>query len=62
LEAPQRALLLFVLKVVRAPEAVQAADVEALREMGWTDPDIFDAAFHGTSMISASRLFKAFVK
>jgi len=36
--------------------------VEDLREMGWTDQDIFDASFHGTSMIGMSKLFKAFGK
>jgi alkylhydroperoxidase family enzyme len=62
LEDFQKAMLLFVLKVVKTPEAVQESDVEALREMGWTDQDIFDAAFHGTAMIGASKLYKAFSK
>jgi alkylhydroperoxidase family enzyme len=62
LEESQKALLLFVLKVVRTPEDVQKADIDRLHEMGWSDRDIFDAAYHGTSMISASKLFKAFVK
>ena len=62
LEESQKALLLFVLKVVRTPDAVQKADIDRLHQMGWTDRDIFDAAYHGTSMISASKLYKAFVK
>ena len=62
LEDFQKALLLFVLKVVRAPNEVQEGDVEALREMGWTDQDIFEAAYHAVSMIAGSTLFKAFVK
>ena len=62
LEDSQKALLLFVLKVVKTPEEVQKADIDRLHEMGWRDQDILDAAFHGTSMISASKLFKAFVK
>ena len=60
LEDSQKALLLFVLKVVKTPEEVQESDVEKLREMGWSDQDIFDAAFHGAAMISASKLYKAF--
>jgi alkylhydroperoxidase family enzyme len=60
LEDFQKALLLFVLKVVKTPEEVQETDVEKLREMGWSDQDIFDAAFHGTAMIGASKLYKAF--
>ena len=62
LEESQKALLLFVLKVVRTPDDVKETDVDALRKLGWSDQDIFEAAFHGTSMIGASRLHKAFVK
>ena len=62
LEEFQRALLLFVLKVVKTPEEVTENDVDALRQLGWSDKDIFEAAFHGTSMIGASILYKAFVK
>jgi hypothetical protein len=62
LEDSQKALLLFVLKVVKAPEEIKETDVEGLREMGWSDQDIFDASFHGTSMIGMSKLFKAFGK
>lgn len=62
LEDSQKALLLFVLKVIKTPEEVKETDVEALREMGWSDQDIFDASFHGTSMIGMSKLFKAFGK
>ena len=62
LEESQKALLLFVLKVVRTPEDVSEADIDALRQLGWSDKDIFEAAFHGTSMIGASKLYKAFNK
>ena len=60
LEDFQKALLLFVLKVVKTPEEVTKADVEKLRELGWTDRDIFDAAYHGVSMVAPSKLIKAF--
>ena len=62
LEESQKALLLFVLKVVRTPDEVKEADVDELRKLGWSDQDIFEAAFHGASMIGASKLYKAFVK
>jgi len=62
LEASQKALMQFVLKVIKTPDRVEEKDVKALREMGWTDQDIFDAAFHGASMISASKLYRAFRK
>jgi hypothetical protein len=62
LEDSQKALLLFVLKVIKAPELVDEVDVAKLHELGWSDQDIFDAAFHGTAMIGASKLYKAFTK
>ena len=60
LEDSQKALLLFVLKVVKSPEAVTQTDVAGLRDLGWSEQDIFDAAFHGASMNAPSTLFKAF--
>ena len=62
LEETQKALLLFVLKVIRTPEQVEAGEVDKLREMGWSDQDIFDAAFHGAAMIGMAKLYKAFSK
>jgi alkylhydroperoxidase family enzyme len=62
LEESQKALLLFVLKVVRTPNDVEKSDVDKLRELGWSDKDIFDAAYHGAAMIGPSTLFKAFTE
>lgn len=42
----ERALLAFALDVVDRPEAVDGARIEALRGLGWSDRDIFDAAWH----------------
>ncbi len=58
LEDEQKALLLFVLKMLRAPKDVGGEDVDALRAMGWTDRDIFDAAHHGASFLASSVLWK----
>lgn len=59
---PQRetAMLLFVLKTTRDPHAVSAADLDALRGMGWSDAEIFDAANHGARMVAADILLNAF--
>ncbi|WP_051261373.1 hypothetical protein [Desulfovibrio inopinatus] len=62
LEPEQKQLLLFVLKVVDAPQDVTKNDVDELREMGFSDTDIFDAAYHAASFIVPTTLFKAFVK
>ena len=60
LEEKDKAMLLFVLKAVKSPEAVQPSDVDSLRKLGWNDKDIFDAVAHGMGMIGPSKMFKAF--
>ncbi len=60
LEEAQKALLLFAVKVAKAPDEIRKTDVDNLRELGWNDQDIFDASYHAASMVSASILFKAF--
>ena len=60
IEDKDKALLLFVLKALKTPEQVSREEMDALHEMGWTDNDIFDAAFHGAGMIAPSFLMKAF--
>ena len=62
LEEAQKALLLFVLKVVKTPEDVDEADMAGLHKLGWSDQEIFDAAFHGASMAGPSMLYKAFAR
>lgn len=62
LEESQRELLLFVLKALKTPEKVDKADVAKLHDLGWTDQNIFDAVYHGASMVALSLMFKAFVK
>ncbi len=56
----RKALFLFILSMLEDPEAVSAADVDTLRGHGWTDADVFDAAFHASSFLSSSVLWKAF--
>ncbi len=62
LDKAQRALLRFALKAVRTPAEVTAAEVEALRDLGFNDRDIFDAAYHGASMLGPATLYKALVR
>ena len=58
----QKALIAFVMKAVKTPEAVQKSDIEALNAMGWSDKDIFEATYHATNMVASSILYKSFVK
>ena len=55
-----KAMLLFVLKCVKTPDATKKEDIDALKEMGWTEKDIFEATQHGADMIRHGTLFKAF--
>ncbi len=43
LDDKQKILLNLALKAVDDPEAIHAADLDAVRQQGWTDRDIFDA-------------------
>lgn len=56
----EKPLLQFVLKATKAPHAVTAEDVAALKELGWSEAEIFDALAHGARTVSTNILFDAF--
>jgi alkylhydroperoxidase family enzyme len=60
LDDKDRAMLAFVMKAVKTPEAVEKEDMDRLHALGWTDSDIMDALAHGTNMIGSSILMKTF--
>jgi len=60
LEEKDKAMLLFVLKSVTTPDTVEQADIDSLKEMDWTEKDIFEATHHGADMVRHGILFKAF--
>ncbi len=60
LEPEKKALLQFVLKVVRDPATTQKEDIDKLHELGWTDTDIFDAVWEGMVMVTRGMMLKAF--
>lgn len=62
LEEREAALVLFTRKALSEPASVTPADLEALRAQDWTDADIFDAAYHGASLMASAALQKAFVR
>ena len=55
-----KAMLLYVLKVTQDPAMSTAEDIGALKEMGWSEQDIFEAVQHGLGMIAAGMAFKIF--
>jgi len=60
LPAAERELVRFVLRAIREPEEITADDVQQLRDLGWADPDIFDATFMGAFMLTNGVLFNTF--
>jgi uncharacterized peroxidase-related enzyme len=54
-----KAMLLFVLKAVRDSLSTTAADVDALRKLGWSDGDIVDGLSHGASMVAGDIVLNA---
>jgi alkylhydroperoxidase family enzyme len=60
LDDKDRAMVAFVMKAVKTPDAVEKQDVDKLHEQGWADSDILDALAHGTNMVGSSILMKAF--
>jgi hypothetical protein len=56
----ERAILLFVLKAVREPEEISSGNVQALRDLGWSDEHIFEAVYYGGWMTLLGLLFNTF--
>ena len=52
-------LLAFVIKAVRTPESVSESHVQKLRQLGWTDTDIFDALYISCMMVGMGTMMKA---
>ncbi|MEJ2718702.1 MAG: hypothetical protein P8182_16495 [Deltaproteobacteria bacterium] len=56
----ERALLTFVLRATKDPHGITAEDVQKLRELGWSDADIFDAVAHGARAMATNIIFDTF--
>jgi len=62
LEPDEAAMLAFVAKALNDPASVAEADIQALRELGYADSDIFDALAHAANMTAGALLYKTFVR
>ena len=60
LDDKDRAMLTFVMKAIKTPDAVVKEDMDQLHDLGWTDSDIIEAVAHGTNMVGSSILMKTF--
>lgn len=60
LEEKEKALLLFVLKMVKDSNSIVAEDLEKLRALGWSDGEILDGAYHGANQVASDMILNAF--
>ena len=60
LEDYEQAMLGFMMKAIKSPDAVEQQDMDQLHDLGWTDRDILDALVHGVNMVGSSMLMKTF--
>jgi len=60
LSEKEAAMLAFVVKVIKDSNSTTAADIDHLRELGWTDKDILDATWNAASQVSSDMIFNAF--
>ena len=60
LEDKDRALLAFVTRAIKDPDAVGQEDMDRLHDMGWADSDILEAMAHGANMVASGILMKTF--
>lgn len=50
----------FAVKVATDPENISAEDIENLKNLGWSETDIFTAADQAARMLYGSTMLKAF--
>ena len=60
LDAKDRALVGLAVKAAHDSLSVTAADVEAVRALGWSDADIMDGIDHAARMVALDILFNTF--
>jgi alkylhydroperoxidase family enzyme len=62
LEPDEAAMLAFVAKALNDPASVAQDDIQALRDLGYADSDIFDALAHAANMTAGALLYKTFAR
>lgn len=60
LEEHEVAMLVFVMRAMKAPGSITAGDIARLRELGWEDRDMVDALAQGVGMIDHAIMMEAF--
>jgi hypothetical protein len=60
LETHENAMLVFVIKAMKKPGSITAADIAKLKELGWEERDMVDALAQGVGMIDHSIMMQVF--
>jgi hypothetical protein len=60
LEEKDSAMLAFVVKAVKSPGAVDAEEIQHLKDLGWKEQDMVDALTQGVSMIDHAIMMQVF--
>lgn len=53
-------LLVFVMKSVRDPHAINEEDMKMMRAQGWTDQEILEAVYHAVNAVAMDKLLDTF--
>lgn len=56
----EKVMLLFVLKACDDPHSATGADMDNLKNLGWTEKDIFEAVAHGARAVGTNIIFDTF--
>lgn len=60
LEEDESAMLDFVIRSMKKPGSITAADIARLKELGWEERDMLDALAQGVSMIDHAIMMQVF--
>lgn len=60
LEESEGAMLDFVIRAMKKPTAITAADIARLKELGWEERDMVDALAQGVGMIDHAIMMQVF--
>ena len=60
LDTKQKTMLLFMLKSTSQPEKVTKADIDALKDLGWSEKDIMEGVKQATEMVATALFIDTF--
>jgi len=62
LDAKHLSLFLMAVKALENPDKFTVEDINAVKCLGWSDADIYDAIDHGAFLYKFSKILKAYIK